>query len=118
MAGHQPPEEDEHEPPPRPELTPVQEKHVVIKKNRINPSLGEKMTISVTLENSEHLSIRIYNSSGEHLQTVTNQDWPEGIHEFTWDGSNAQGHILASGIYFISIDTPTFHTREKGLILK
>lgn len=104
--------------PPQPEPTPDQKERIVIRNNRLNPSLGEFMTLSIRMDEPGNLTIRIHNRQGELVITLVDQNLAKGIHEFTWGGTNSQGQVLASGIYFISIQTPGFRAEEKALILK
>ncbi len=108
------------EPVPTSTITPIPEQKdkVVIKHNRINPSLGEKMTVSVKSDTRELISIRIYSKSGKPVRTLVNQEVSPGIHEFRWDGTNDSGAVLASGIYFIVIEAPGFKLKEKAVVLK
>ena len=99
--------------------TPITQKDkVVIKHNRINPSLGEKMTVSVKSDTPELISIGIYSKSGKRVRTLVEKEVPTGIHEFRWDGSNDSGSVSASGIYFIVIEAPGFKLKEKAVIIK
>ena len=99
--------------------TPLTQKDkVVIKHNRINPSLGERMTVSVKSDTREAINIKIYSKSGKLVRTLVDKEVPMGIHEFYWDGTNDSGATLASGIYFIVIEAPGFELREKAVVLK
>lgn len=97
---------------------PEQREKVLVKHNRINPGLGEKMVFSIKSAVGEHVSIRIYNRVGELVRTLADEEVSAGVNEFDWNGSNDRGVVLASGIYIVVIETPGFQLREKGVIVK
>ncbi len=101
-----------------PTLAPEQKGKVLIKHNRINPARGEEMTLSIKCDLREHVSIKIYNQMGEPVTVLVDGDLPGGVHDFKWNGTNNHGAILASGVYFIIIESPGFRLREKGVIVK
>lgn len=118
MTSHLATDEFEHRTTPVPEPTPGQQKWVVIKNNRINPTKNEKMTFLVRMDKPGKLTIQIYSSQGELLRTVVDGQVSRGVSELTWDGTNEHGQVLASGIYFINIETPSRSDQYKGAILK
>ncbi len=97
---------------------PEQKDKVVIKHNRINPFLGEMMTVSMKSENRERVSIRIYDSLGQLVRVVADKQAPAGINEFYWDGKDDRGAVAASGIYLIVIETPGYRLEKKGVVVK
>ena len=107
--------------PENPAFTPSpisQKDKVVIKHNRINPSRGETMTISVKSEISERVTIRIYDSLGQLVRVLADAEMSVGVHEFRWAGNDDHGAVLASGIYLIVIEAPGFKLKKKGVIVK
>jgi len=66
-----------------------------------NP-FNHETTIYVELEKQEHLTISITDQNGKLLKKLTDQDFPEGRHEFRFDAS---GMNLKNGIYFYNIIT-------------
>ena len=107
-------------PVPTPTASPVPapDSKVIIKSNRINPVLGEKMTVSVRMDEAGRASVKIYNQMGELLKTLTDGRLPAGVHEFDWSGDNELGAIIGSGVFYIVVETPGGSFREKGVIVK
>jgi len=51
--------------------------------------------------------LKIYNLLGEEVATLVNKEQMQaGYHSVVWDGRDAAGNVLASGVYF---------TRMQGL---
>jgi len=41
-----------------------------------------------------------------------------GLHKVQFDGTNQNGHLLPSGIYFYSIETENFEQTRRFLLVK
>jgi hypothetical protein len=52
------------------------------------------------LDNAAHAIIRIYNSSGVLVREIAPGDLGSGVHTVDWDGRDAEGNVLSSGVYF------------------
>jgi hypothetical protein len=62
-------------------------------------------TILVSSAFPEQISLAIYNALGQHVrafEVVPNQFGPL---KFAWDGRDASGHAVASGIYIVKLST-------------
>jgi flagellar hook assembly protein FlgD len=59
------------------------------------------------------VSLKIYNVRGELVRTLLDGDTPAGSYVTTWDGKNATGEKLPSGLYFCTI-----HTQVRNMTLK
>ncbi|MCI0691178.1 FG-GAP-like repeat-containing protein [candidate division KSB1 bacterium] len=73
-------------------------------------------TITYTLPKSTQVVLSVYNVLGQRLVTLVNRAQEAGSHTATWDGKDAKGEILPSGIYLYKIETDSF-TQTKKLIL-
>jgi hypothetical protein len=62
-------------------------------------------TISCSLSTSLQTQITIYNSQGEPVKTLTNQQLSTGDHEFDWDGTDDNNNLLPNGAYIIELKT-------------
>jgi hypothetical protein len=68
-------------------------------------------TIPVAVPHSTTLALSIYSILGEEVQTLFSGALEPGYHWFTWDGTNAAGRTVASGVYLIRL------TAEGGRLL-
>lgn len=60
--------------------------------------------------------IRIFNSAGEEVFTFYNGFRAPGVKEFYWYGTDNNGQLLPSGVYFYQLETEN-HTETKKMIL-
>ncbi len=81
--------------------------------NYPNP-FNAQTTIRFTLNDPSQVQLRIFNSVGELVETLLDQELGSGIHEVIFD-SNLHTS-LASGIYYYNLQTGKF-TQTKGMIL-
>jgi flagellar hook assembly protein FlgD len=51
------------------------------------------------------VSVRIFDLQGRLVRTLAQLPLPAGAHELPIDGKDAQGHRLASGVYFYRIQS-------------
>ena len=77
--------------------------------NPFNPTTK----ISYRVPRKSQVIISIYNSNGELVEHILNQEVQAGVHEVMWDASNR-----AAGIYFIHLDAGSFNQTNKCLLLK
>ncbi|HUL45184.1 MAG TPA: 5'-nucleotidase C-terminal domain-containing protein [Bacteroidota bacterium] len=77
--------------------------------NPFNPST----TISCILPASTHVSLSIYNTLGQMVATLVNDDERAGTHEIRWNAGNA-----ASGIYFYHLIAGSSVETRKMILAK
>jgi hypothetical protein len=82
--------------------------------NPFNPTT----TISFNLPEKANVSLKIYNVAGQLVRTLTDQSWDAGSHEIKWNGTNDLGSSVASGVYFYKIETSSFQSTKKMVLLK
>jgi Tol biopolymer transport system component len=77
--------------------------------NPFNPTT----TISYSVSNPGHVSLNIYNISGQKTASLVNGFVSAGKHDITFDGSG-----LSSGIYFYRLETAKFSKMGRMMLLK
>lgn len=82
--------------------------------NPFNPTT----TISMSMERSADISLKIYNSLGQAVRTLHEGRLPVGEHTFVWDGADSFGQRVASGVYFYRAESKSFTVSRKMLLLK
>ena len=60
----------------------------------------ERLEFELDLPDASHLSLRIYDASGRLVRAVFDGPAEEGRLAFSWDGHNADGDTVPSGVYF------------------
>lgn len=74
------------------------------------------VTVAVTIEINEFVSIDIFDLTGRKIKNLTNGDLQSGSHTFVWHAKNESGSKVNPGIYFYSLKTEK-QTITKKLIL-
>jgi hypothetical protein len=73
----------------------------------------DQVTVAFELPSRQPVTIAVYDLSGRLRRTIADGALEAGKHERTWDGRDAEGRTLASGIYFVVLKTPVGQHREK-----
>ncbi|MFA7543911.1 MAG: FlgD immunoglobulin-like domain containing protein, partial [Candidatus Cloacimonadaceae bacterium] len=88
-----------------------------LKQNYPNP-FNPHTNIALSLPQSGALSLKIYNAKGQLVKEVFSGDLPKGEHSFSWDGKDARGRDVASGVYFYTAKTAKDTRTRKMLLMK
>jgi len=93
-----------------------------LKQNYPNP-FNPGTTIAYTLPAQAEVSLKIVNLLGQEVRTLISGSQNAGVHEVLWDGSNAAGTPVASGMYFYkleakALDGKTYSETRKMLLMK
>jgi len=67
--------------------------------NYPNP-FNMETNIEFSIQNSSLVNITIYNTLGQLVKTIVNENKPAGEYAAKWDGKNESGNIVSSGIYY------------------
>jgi hypothetical protein len=82
--------------------------------NPFNPTT----VISFEIPKSEQVKINIYNLKGELVKTLLDAKKESGSYEVYWDGTDALGKVVASGLYFYRLESSSFIKTKKMSLLK
>ncbi len=75
-------------------------------------------TIRFGLPEDSKVTLTIYSPTGEQVTTLVNKHLPAGYHQVQWDGTNAAGISVASGIYIYEMKTGQQRLVKKMLLAK
>ena len=100
----------------------VQPKDTILAQNYPNP-FNPETWIPYQLSQSAEVSIHIHNVAGHLIRTLDLGLKPTGSYMTPataayWDGKNAVGESVASGIYFYTLQTADFAATRRMVILK
>ncbi len=100
---------DPHDPilPDRPSLA----------QNYPNP-FNPMTTIEYVLPKKSHVTIDMYNVSGQKIRTLVDREESAGSHQVIWDGKTATGESVATGIYFYRFQTENLIETKKLMLLR
>jgi hypothetical protein len=65
------------------------------------------VTLEMNLPVSTDVVVRVYSAMMHPVTLITLPDQPSGIRKYTWNGRDNQGRELASGVYYIALETQT-----------
>lgn len=82
--------------------------------NPFNPST----TIRYSLDEVSDVSIDIYNAAGQRVRSFDEGILPAGWHSVTWDGRDAAGNEVASGVYLYVLNAGKKRVSKKMSLLK
>lgn len=83
-----------------------------LRQNYPNP-FNNSTTITFLLPEKSDVTLRVYNSAGQEVETILQGQLSAGEQSITWNAKN-----LSSGMYFYRLTTPEFDTVKKCVLLK
>jgi hypothetical protein len=74
--------------------------------------------IAYQLSERSHVKLVLRDLMGRELKILANEEQEAGTHEAGWDGRDASGNALPSGIYIFSLQAGSFRSSKKLLLVK
>lgn len=88
-----------------------------VDRNSFDPTEGEGVTVSFGTYEGD-VSISVYNMAGTLVRTIDGTDEDDGEYAAFWNGRNGEGDIVASGVYFMDIETDNGGAIRKIAVIK
>jgi len=85
--------------------------------NRPNP-FNPSTSIDFTLAAPGTAALEIYDVSGRLVRTLRAGKLPAGAHTLQWDGRNARGKAMPSGVYIYRLNAGKFTASKKMVLLR
>jgi hypothetical protein len=82
--------------------------------NPFNPSTA----IAYQTPQDGHVTLTIYNVLGQEIRTLVDTHQAAGTHTAMWDGTDAAGHHLNSGVYFYTMKAGNFTQTRKMVLMR
>ena len=83
--------------------------------NPFNPTTN----ISYSLPKATNVTVKVFNSIGQEIALLVNNEMQNaGTHKISWNGKNAAGRTVATGVYFYQMQTNEVSMTRKMLLLK
>jgi outer membrane protein assembly factor BamB len=82
--------------------------------NPFNP----ETTIRFRLPGPSHVTLSIYDSAGRLVKTLVDDTQPSGRYKRRWDGTNAAGDKVGSGLYFYQLSTEDYTVTRSMVLLR
>ncbi len=75
-------------------------------------------TITYRVANTGPVTLRLYDLGGRLVRTLVDDVVAFGPHEVRWDGRDDLGQVVASGVYFMRLETPGFMQVRQMTLLR
>jgi type IX secretion system substrate protein len=95
----------------------VPAKKYELAQNYPNPFNGVT-TIPFELQKDGNVNITIYDVLGRKVKTLINKPYTFGKHIISWDGTDANGNDISSGIYLYRIKSNNYSKTKRLLLLR
>ncbi|MDH3196835.1 MAG: T9SS type A sorting domain-containing protein [Candidatus Krumholzibacteria bacterium] len=82
--------------------------------NPFNPSTTIRYAIKATAE----VNLSVYDVHGRLVKTLVDEHQKQSEYTTVWNGTDARGNPVASGVYFYRLKTPVFVETRKMVLLK
>ncbi|UCF77926.1 MAG: M6 family metalloprotease domain-containing protein [Candidatus Eiseniibacteriota bacterium] len=91
-----------------------------------NPYLPLQSVLQVSFEVPEgtrgprsiRATVRVFDVAGRAVAVLHDSSVPSGPHLLTWDGTDSEGRLVASGVYIVSLETPEARYSRKVILLR
>ncbi len=82
-----------------------------------NP-FSSSTTLVYQLPHAGHAVLSVYDLSGRLVSVLDQGDRPAGAHSIVWDGSDGNGYRLASGVYFLRLESAGQIATRKAVVVR
>jgi hypothetical protein len=83
--------------------------------NPFNPTT----LLAFELPRAERVWLRVFTAAGAHVRTlVAGERLDAGRHQSIWDGRDALGRGVASGIYLVRVDAGAQHAAQRAVLVR
>ncbi len=82
--------------------------------NPFNPST----TIALDMPQKGEIELAIYNTKGQLVKQLFQGELVKGAHSFSWNGQDANGNAVSSGLYFYSAKQGEMRQSRKMILMK
>ena len=86
-------------------------------RNMPNP-FNPQTTIRYDVPEASNVRIVVYNTVGQEVRTLISDQREAGQYQVVWNGRNALGRQVATGIYLIRMDAGSFSRVRRVMLLK
>lgn len=90
---------------------------ISVKQNYPNP-FNPTTTIEYQIQKSDFVTIKVFNSIGQLVNTLVNESKQSGEYSVIFNGRNESGQTVASGVYYYQLQVGDFVSSKKMILLK
>ena len=82
-----------------------------------NP-FNSQCTLKIATFGRDKVQLMIYDTLGRKVRSLINAPMNPGLHHITWDGKNAAGQSVTSGVYIINLIQGEYATSTRVTLIK
>ena len=82
--------------------------------NPFNP----ETRITIRVPKKQFVQINVYNTVGQLVTVLAKKMFVPGQYQFVWNGSDAEGNSVPSGIYFLQVRGKKFNQTQKMILMR
>jgi hypothetical protein len=82
--------------------------------NPFNPGT----TIRFSLQRASRVRVDVFSSDGRLVRTLLSQELPPGAYDIPWNGRDASGNPISSGVYFCRLQSGEEQFTNRMVLLK
>jgi hypothetical protein len=76
----------------------------------------EALQINYQLPMEDNVELQVFDQTGRRMATLVQGQMPAGPHRLLWEGGNAQGQPLPSGVYYLHLQTSQQSARYRVVL--
>ncbi len=88
-----------------------------LEQNYPNP-FNPETEIHFQLPAARQVLVRIFNTLGQEIRTLTEIHYDAGFHSVRWDAKDNKGNLVSSGIYLYQLQAGSFSQIRKMTLLR
>jgi hypothetical protein len=101
------------------DTTPVEETPLAVKLHYPFPNpFNPRTVIGFTIGARQAVRLAVYDIRGARVALLADRVFNAGHHEIGWDGRNAEGRAVSSGVYFIRMETKNYRSVERAVMIR
>ena len=87
-------------------------------RNVFQPNIEKNLDIQFKFKNSCQAQLDIYDISGRHIVKLAESDYHGGWNNYQWDGLTAEGKMIGSGVYIVTLRSAGYNSWKKFIIIR
>ena len=75
-------------------------------------------SIPYSVKESVHVTVKIFNSVGQNIVTLVDENHISGHYSVVWDGKDTEDNEVHSGMYFYTLEAGDISLTKKMILVK
>jgi hypothetical protein len=88
-----------------------------LRQNRPNPFDAETV-VGFDLPEARWVSLTVYDAEGRLVKRLVDSEYAPGYHRAVWDGIDARGKPVSTGVYFIRMRAGSYDAMKKVTLIR